>query len=275
MLHRLGVEPERDVVDEHPPVDLAEVDPPLTAVDERVEGTDDVVAVDAEIEREVVAGPGRDAGVRQPELGGDRGDDRLRAVPAGHGQPVRAARDGGADQRLEVVTALELDRLDATLAGLLGQREALRFAAAGLRVVEEHRLPRRRRARQIHVHGEGGTRRSQRHQQPRHDQQIDQRRPAGHHQDQRARERQAGDDQPDDPRRPRAAAAPYQAAAPATSTQPSSSSPRGNSLTATATASAIVAAATTSATIAASRRLIGRPYGCPVSGSSSVTRSRQ
>ena len=46
-LDRLGVDAERDVVDEHAPVDLGEVDRALAAVDERVEGADDVVAVDA------------------------------------------------------------------------------------------------------------------------------------------------------------------------------------------------------------------------------------
>ena len=64
-LHRLGVEAERDVVDEHAAVDLGEVHPALAAVDERVERADDVVAVDAEVEREVVAGARRNAGVRQ------------------------------------------------------------------------------------------------------------------------------------------------------------------------------------------------------------------
>ena len=104
--------PERHVVDEHPAVDLGEVHPPLPAVDERVERTDDVVAVDAEIEREVVARARRDAGVRQSELGGDGSHDRLRAVSPGHGQRVRTAFDGVADERLEVVAPLQLDRLD-------------------------------------------------------------------------------------------------------------------------------------------------------------------
>ena len=90
-LDRLGVEAERDVVDEDTPVDLGEVDPALAAVDEGVERPDDVVAVDSEIEREVVAGAGRDARVGQVELGGDRGDDGLGAVAAGHRQPVGAA----------------------------------------------------------------------------------------------------------------------------------------------------------------------------------------
>ena len=62
-LDSLRVEAERDVVDENAAVDLGEVDPALAAVDERVERADDVVAIDAEVEREVVAGPGRDAGI--------------------------------------------------------------------------------------------------------------------------------------------------------------------------------------------------------------------
>jgi hypothetical protein len=76
-LHRVGVEPERHVVDEHPPVDLSQIHAPLAAVDERIERADHVAAVDAEVEREVVARAGRDAGVGQVELGGDRRDDGL------------------------------------------------------------------------------------------------------------------------------------------------------------------------------------------------------
>ena len=62
-LDSLRVEAERDVVDENASVDLCEVDPALAAVDERVERADDVVAIDAEVEGEVVSRPGRDAGV--------------------------------------------------------------------------------------------------------------------------------------------------------------------------------------------------------------------
>ena len=117
----------------------------LAAVDERVEGADDVVAVDAEVEREVVARAGGDAGVRQAALGGDRGDDRLRAVAAGHRERVGAAIDRVADERLEVVARLQLDRLDPARARLVGEREALRLAAARARVEEQHRSARRRR----------------------------------------------------------------------------------------------------------------------------------
>ena len=90
-LDGLGVEPERDVVHEHAPVDLGQVDDSLAAVDERVEGADDVVAIDSEVQREVVPGAGGNAGVRQPALGRDRRDDRLRSVAAGHRERVGAA----------------------------------------------------------------------------------------------------------------------------------------------------------------------------------------
>ena len=114
-LDRLGVEAERDIVDEHATVDLGEVHPTLTAVDERVQSTDDVITVDAEIQREMVAGARRHACVRQPNFGGDLSNDRLRTVPACHREPVRAALDRAAYQRLEVLAGLQLDRLDATL----------------------------------------------------------------------------------------------------------------------------------------------------------------
>jgi hypothetical protein len=53
-------------------------DDALGTVDQRIEGTDDVVTVDAEIEREMVASPRWHARVWQRVLGGDRRHDRLR-----------------------------------------------------------------------------------------------------------------------------------------------------------------------------------------------------
>ena len=77
VLDRLPVHSERDVVDEGAAVDLTDVDPSLAPFDERVERPDDVVPVDAEIEREVVASARRDARVRETALCCDPGDDRL------------------------------------------------------------------------------------------------------------------------------------------------------------------------------------------------------
>ena len=112
------------------------------AVHERVERADDVVAVHAEVEREMVARSRRDAGVGQSVLGGDRRDDRLRAVAARHRERVGAALDGRAHERLEVAPGSQLDRLDAAGASLLGEVEALGLAAAGARVEEQHRAAR-------------------------------------------------------------------------------------------------------------------------------------
>ena len=112
-LDGLGVEADRDVVDEYAAVDLGEVDPPLATADEGIERADDVVAVDPEVEREVVAGPGRDTGIGQILLGGDHGNDGLGAVAAGHRQRVGSIGHRAAHELLEVGAELQLDRLDA------------------------------------------------------------------------------------------------------------------------------------------------------------------
>jgi hypothetical protein len=130
-MDRVGIESQRDVVDEYAAVDLRNVDPALAPVGEGVEGADEVFAVDAEVEGEVVAGARRHAGVGQIELGGGRGDNRLRAIAAGHREPVGAAVDRVAHERLEVAAATELDRLDPAGAGFGRQREAPGLAAAG------------------------------------------------------------------------------------------------------------------------------------------------
>ena len=83
-LDRLGVHAERDVVHEHAAVDLGEVHHSLAPAGEGVQCSHDVVAIDAEIECEMVACPGRHTHVRKSPFGSDRGDDRLRAVAAGH-----------------------------------------------------------------------------------------------------------------------------------------------------------------------------------------------
>jgi hypothetical protein len=77
LLDRLGIEPERDVVDEDAAVHLCQVDSALPAVDERVQGTDDVVTVNAEVEREVVSRSGGHTRVREIQVRGHRRHHRL------------------------------------------------------------------------------------------------------------------------------------------------------------------------------------------------------
>ena len=89
-LHDGRVGAERGVVDERPVADEAEVDAQLDAVAEPVEAGRRVLPVQPEIEGEVVAGTGRDDQQREVVLGGDAGDQRLGAVPAGHAEQVGA-----------------------------------------------------------------------------------------------------------------------------------------------------------------------------------------
>ena len=62
-LNDLGVDPERDVVDEDPVVHERQIDAALDLALERVECADDVVPVEPEVERQVVARAGGHADV--------------------------------------------------------------------------------------------------------------------------------------------------------------------------------------------------------------------
>ncbi len=90
--NRVAVDPERDVVEEEAAVHLRHVDPALDAVGERVERADQIVAIDAEVEREVVAGAGGNADERKPVRECGCRDDGERAVAAGDAERVGAAR---------------------------------------------------------------------------------------------------------------------------------------------------------------------------------------
>jgi hypothetical protein len=81
-LHRLRVQPHRDVVDEDPAVDLAQVDHVLAPVDERIESPDNIVAVHPQVEGEMVPRTRRDAGEWQTVFGGRGGHDRVPSPPA-------------------------------------------------------------------------------------------------------------------------------------------------------------------------------------------------
>ena len=76
-------------------VDSAEVDPALPAIGERIEHADRVVAVDADVAREVVPGPERHDDERQIPLDRDGRNGRERAVASCHAEGVRVglARD--------------------------------------------------------------------------------------------------------------------------------------------------------------------------------------
>ena len=68
---------------------MPEVDAHLLAVGQRAQAGRRVVPIQAEIQREVIAGAGADHQHRHVVLGGDAGDQRLGAVAAGHAQAGR------------------------------------------------------------------------------------------------------------------------------------------------------------------------------------------
>ena len=158
-LDGLGVDAERRVVDEDAPVHLGEVDDVLAgARAERVERPEVVLAVDAEVEREVVARARRDAGVRQVVLCRDPRDDGLRPVAARHREAVGAAAERRDDERLEVVAGAQHDHLQPALACRADEPRALRPPVPRARVDEEDGMQRGLDDRQRDAHAEGAPR---------------------------------------------------------------------------------------------------------------------
>ena len=172
LLDRFGVDTERHIVHEDAAVDLGEIHHTLAPLRKRVQSADDVIAVDTEIESEMVTRAGRHAHIRKSAFGGDRGDDRLRPIPARHAHGVGAVGDCVAHQRREVVAEMQLDRLHPASASLARDLKALCLPAARFRVIEQHGPLRRSRNRQLRVDGEHPPRGCQREHERREDQRI-------------------------------------------------------------------------------------------------------
>src|SRR5450759_651826 len=93
-------------------------------------GSSRVLAIQPQVEREVIAGAGGDTDERDVVLDGDGRHQRLRAVATGHAKAVGAAGDGITRELLEVEAMVEQYRLDAELLGPAEQPELLHLAAA-------------------------------------------------------------------------------------------------------------------------------------------------
>ena len=147
-LDDLRVDAERDVVHEDPIVHEGEVDHALHRRGERLERSDDVVAVEPEVQGEVVSRPGGHTHERDVVLHRDLGDEGLRAVAAGH--PDHVGRAGGLPcQRQQIVTRPEQHRFDTSPLRLQDELEPLHLPAAGSGIHQEDRLlgPRGRSSR--------------------------------------------------------------------------------------------------------------------------------
>jgi hypothetical protein len=116
------------------------------SIGEGVERAHQIAAVDADVEREVVAGTGWNADEGKVVRESDCGYDGERPVAAGGAERVRAARHRVVDERCEVVVRAQDDHVDAELERPLGEAGARRLAATGLGVDEQHGPPRPIRA---------------------------------------------------------------------------------------------------------------------------------
>ena len=108
-------------------VERREVHAPLDPVGKRIERTDHVVSVQAEVESEVVAGAGGDADVGDVMTHGNGGDQCLRTVTSRHPDDIRTPPDGILRELAKVVTGPEQQRLDVALSCLVRQVEASGF----------------------------------------------------------------------------------------------------------------------------------------------------
>ena len=109
----------------------------LDSVGERVERADEIVAINAEVEREVVARARGNADEGKSVRECCCGDNGERPVAAGDAERVRAARHCPVDQGCESLVRTDDDDVDAALEGPLGEPRALGLATAGPRIDEE------------------------------------------------------------------------------------------------------------------------------------------
>jgi hypothetical protein len=116
LLDRVAVNAERDVVEKDAAVHLRHIDRPLdSVVAERIQRADEVMSIDTEIERKVIAGAGGNADERKPLGPCGRGHDRERPVATGHAERIRPLRDGFTDERCHVLLRLEDAGVNAAL----------------------------------------------------------------------------------------------------------------------------------------------------------------
>ena len=88
--YHLGVGTERGVVDERAPADDAQVDAQFFPIGKGIEAGGGILAVQAQVQGEVIAGPGADHQEGQAMLGRDAGHQRLGSVAPGHPEQVGA-----------------------------------------------------------------------------------------------------------------------------------------------------------------------------------------
>ena len=108
-------------------------------VAECIQRADEVMSIDTDIERKVVAGAGWNADERKPVGACRRGRDPERPVATGHAERIRPVGHGFIDEGCQVVVRTEDEGVDPSLARPLDQPRPRCPAAAGPRVDEQDR----------------------------------------------------------------------------------------------------------------------------------------
>jgi hypothetical protein len=134
LVDEVRVEAERDVVQEEPLADSPDVDPLLRA-GERVESAKRVVPVEAQIAREVVSRPERNADERKVAFERDLGDRGERAVAAGDTERVGLA--GGSGQGGWIILGSEDPGVDPAARSFVAKLLRARAAAPRAGIDEE------------------------------------------------------------------------------------------------------------------------------------------
>ena len=137
-LDDLRIETQRRVVDEDATVDGGQVHMVFNSICEGVEGTDDVIAVQTEVECKVISGPGRNYHVRKAVTGGDRGDEGLGTIASRHPENIGTPGHCVLCKLEQVVPRMEDDGLDSSLLALVDKVKTLSFPTAGLQVHDQH-----------------------------------------------------------------------------------------------------------------------------------------
>jgi hypothetical protein len=138
-VYELGIEAERDVVQEESVGDAPDVDPPLRTF-EGVERLDGVIAVEPEVAREVVAGAEWDADERQVALECNLRYRRERAVAAGNPEDLLVCSAGAP---FSIVVGSENAGRQTTATRLLGKLLGRRPPAPRTGIDEEEAAQKR------------------------------------------------------------------------------------------------------------------------------------
>ena len=135
--NHLGVDTEGDIVHERLTIDRRQVDGPFVSRSERIQSSDDIIPVNAEVKGQVVSRAGGHTDVCQAMGGGHRCNQGLGTVASSHPENICASRHRSFGQCTKVVSTVEDDALDAPVARFGFEMGVLDLPASGFRIHQE------------------------------------------------------------------------------------------------------------------------------------------